>query len=165
MLDEGSPLFVQIAEQITDDIAEGTLAEGERVPSTNELAAYYRINPATAAKGINLLIDDGLLEKRRGIGMFVAQGARERLVTDRRRKFAELYIDRMLVEARRLGIDDDTLISMVRDASRNHEARTAPTASEARASEARASKATSASEATKASNAHIASHITGGGTS
>ncbi|MGH3490168.1 MAG: GntR family transcriptional regulator, partial [Actinopolymorphaceae bacterium] len=80
VLDEGSPLFVQIAEQLADDIAEGNLAEGERVPSTNELAAYYRINPATAAKGLNVLIDDGLLEKRRGIGMFVAAGARDRLL-------------------------------------------------------------------------------------
>lgn len=117
MLDEGSPLFVQIAEQLADDIAEGNLAEGERVPSTNELAAYYRINPATAAKGLNVLIDDGLLEKRRGIGMFVAAGARDRLLGDRRKRFAEEYVDRMVIEARRLGIDDDTLIAMVRDAS------------------------------------------------
>ena len=74
-LDDGTPLFVQIAEQLADDIVDGVLAEGARVPSTNELAAFYRINPATAAKGINLLVDDGVLEKRRGIGMFVAAGA------------------------------------------------------------------------------------------
>ncbi|RSN65101.1 GntR family transcriptional regulator [Amycolatopsis sp. WAC 04182] len=114
MLDEGTPLFVQIAEQIADDIAEGSLAEGERVPSTNELAAFYRINPATAAKGINVLADDGLLEKRRGIGMFVAGGARQKLLTDRRQRFAEQYLDPMLSEARRLGIDDETLISLIR---------------------------------------------------
>ncbi len=114
MLDEGTPLFVQIAEQIADDIAEGSLAEGERVPSTNELAAFYRINPATAAKGINVLTDDGLLEKRRGIGMFVAGGAREKLLTDRRKRFAEQYLEPMLVEARRLGINDESLISLIR---------------------------------------------------
>ncbi|WP_414944986.1 GntR family transcriptional regulator [Amycolatopsis sp. cmx-11-32] len=114
MLDEGTPLFVQIAEQIADDIAEGSLAEGERVPSTNELAAFYRINPATAAKGINVLADDGLLEKRRGIGMFVTDGAREKLLTDRRKRFAEQYLEPMLVEARRLGINDETLISLIR---------------------------------------------------
>ncbi|WP_409490145.1 GntR family transcriptional regulator [Amycolatopsis sp. cmx-11-12] len=114
MLDEGTPLFVQIAEQIADDIAEGSLAEGERVPSTNELAAFYRINPATAAKGINVLADDGLLEKRRGIGMFVADGAREKLLTDRRKRFAEQYLEPMLSEARRLGINDETLISLIR---------------------------------------------------
>lgn len=78
-LDDGTPLFVQIAEQLADDIVDGVLAEGARVPSTNELAAFYRINPATAAKGINLLVDEGVLEKRRGIGMFVAAGAQEQL--------------------------------------------------------------------------------------
>lgn len=114
MLDEGTPLFVQIAEQIADDIAEGSLAEGERVPSTNELAAFYRINPATAAKGINVLTDDGLLEKRRGIGMFVTTGAREKLLTDRRKRFSEQYLEPMLVEARRLGINDESLISLIR---------------------------------------------------
>ena len=65
-LDEGGPLFAQVAERLAGEIADGGLAEGERVPSTNELAAFYRINPATAAKGINVLADEGLLEKRRG---------------------------------------------------------------------------------------------------
>ena len=88
MLDKATPLFVQIGAQLADDIADGTLAEGERVPSSNEFAAFYRINPATAAKGINMLIDQGLLEKRRGIGMFVSAGARERLLADRRQRFA-----------------------------------------------------------------------------
>ena len=74
-LEAGAPLFVQVAGRLADEIADGGLGEGERVPSTNELAAYYRINPATAAKGIGMLTDDGLVEKRRGIGMFVAAGA------------------------------------------------------------------------------------------
>jgi GntR family transcriptional regulator len=124
MLDEGTPLFQQIAAQLADDIAEGTLPEGERVPSSNEFAAFHRINPATAAKGINVLIDEGLLEKRRGIGMFVAEGARERLLSDRRLRFAQQYIEPMLAEGRRLGMDTDGLVSMLRDASqRNGEAR------------------------------------------
>jgi len=113
-LDDGTPLFVQIAEQLADDIVDGGLAEGARVPSTNELAAFYRINPATAAKGINLLVDDGVLEKRRGIGMFVAAGAQEQLRAGRRKRFAEQYVDPMLAEANRLGIDTDTLVSLVR---------------------------------------------------
>ena len=112
-LDEGTPLFVQIAEQLADDIVDGVLAEGARAPSTNELAAFYRINPATAAKGINLLVDDAVLEKRRGIGMFVAAGAQEQLRAVRRKRFAEQYIDPMLAEATRLGIDTDTLVSLV----------------------------------------------------
>src|SRR6202167_6590637 len=102
-LDEGAPLFVQIAERLADDIADGGLAEGERVPSTNELAAYYRINPATAARGINMLIDEGLLEKRRGIGMFVAAGARPRLLDARRRRFTERFIEPLGTAGRPLG--------------------------------------------------------------
>ena len=117
MLDESAPIFVQIGAQLADDIADGTLAEGDRVPSSNEFAAYYRINPATAAKGINVLIDEGLLEKRRGIGMFVAAGARERLLADRRQRFAQQFIEPMLAEAKRLGLDADTLVSLVRDTS------------------------------------------------
>src|ERR1700691_5642636 len=115
MLDEGTPLFQQIAAQLADDIAEGTLPEGERVPSSNEFAAFHRINPATAAKGINVLIDEGLLEKRRGIGMFVATGARERLLAERRRRFAERYVEPLLAEANRLGIDADALVALIRE--------------------------------------------------
>ncbi len=120
MLDDGAPIFSQIADRLADDIAEGTLAEGDRVPSTNELAAFYRINPATAAKGINVLTDDGLVEKRRGVGMFVSGGARARLLDDRRKRFAERYVEPMVAEANRLGIDADTLLSMVREADHVH---------------------------------------------
>src|SRR6202451_1742869 len=104
-LDEGAPLFVQIAERLADEIADGGLAEGGQVPSTNELAAYYRITPATAAKGIAMLTDDGLVEKRRGIGMFVAAGARARLLAERRKRFAERYVEPLGAEATRLGVD------------------------------------------------------------
>jgi GntR family transcriptional regulator len=116
-LDEGAPLFVQIAGRLAEDIADGTLAEGERVPSTNELAAFYRINPATAAKGISMLTDDGLVEKRRGIGMFVAAGARTRLLAQRRQQFAERFVEPLVAEAGRLGIDADELAAMIRESS------------------------------------------------
>ncbi|AEH09954.1 MULTISPECIES: GntR family transcriptional regulator [Protofrankia] len=121
MLDDGAPLFTQIAERLADQIADGALAEGERVPSTNELAAYHRINPATAAKGINVLTDDGLLEKRRGIGMFVAAGARERLLAERRKRFAERYVQPLVAEAHRLGFDADELVTLIREASHTEE--------------------------------------------
>jgi GntR family transcriptional regulator len=114
-LDEGVPLFVQIAERLADEIADGTLPEGERVPSTNELAAFYRINPATAAKGISMLTDDGLLEKRRGIGMFVVAGARARLLAERRKRFAERYVEPLAAEAGRLGINTDELVALIRE--------------------------------------------------
>src|SRR5271166_863040 len=116
-LDEGAPLFVQVAERLADEIADGGLGEGERVPSTNELAAYYRSDPATAAKGIGMLTDDGLVEKRRGIGMFVADGARQRLLAERRKRFAERYVGPLVAEAGRLGIGADELAAMIRESS------------------------------------------------
>jgi GntR family transcriptional regulator len=124
-LDEGAPLFVQVAERLSAEIADGGLAEGERVPSSNELAAYYRINPATAAKGINMLTDEGLLEKRRGIGMFVAAGARQRLLEQRRRQFTERYIEPMVTEASRLGIGAGELAELIREAGHAREGATA----------------------------------------
>ena len=116
-LHDGAPLFVQIAEQLADDIVDGVLAEGARVPSTNELAAFYRINPATAAKGINMLVDRAVLEKRRGIGMYVVAGARDQLRASRRKLFAEQYIGPMLAEASRLSIDFDTLMALIKEPS------------------------------------------------
>jgi DNA-binding transcriptional regulator YhcF (GntR family) len=116
-LDEGTPLFAQVAERLAADIADGGLAEGERVPSTNELAAFYRINPATAAKGINVLADEGLLDKRRGIGMFVAAGARAALLARRRAGFTGRYVEPLLTEATRLGIDADELIGLIKEVS------------------------------------------------
>ena len=124
-LDEGAPLFVQVAERLSAEIADGGLAEGERVPSSNELAAYYRINPATAAKGISVLTDEGLLEKRRGIGMFVAAGARQRLLEQRRRQFTEHYVEPMVTEAARLGIGTDELVGLIREAGHTREGATA----------------------------------------
>jgi GntR family transcriptional regulator len=115
VLDDGAPIFTQIAERLADEIAAGTLAEGDQVPSTNELAAFYRINPATAAKGINVLTDNGLVEKRRGVGMFVAAGARERLLDERRKQFAQRYVEPMVAEAARLRLDIETLLSLVRE--------------------------------------------------
>jgi GntR family transcriptional regulator len=120
-LDEGTPLFIQVADRLAGEIADGGLAEGERVPSTNELAAFYRINPATAAKGINVLADDGLLEKRRGIGMFVATGARQRLLARRRGEFAQRYVGPLLTEAGRLGIGVDELFGLIREAGSERE--------------------------------------------
>ena len=127
MLDEGTPLFLQIAQRLSSDIVEGTLPEGSRVPSTNEFAAFYRINPATAAKGINLLVDDGVLEKRRGIGMFVVTGARDRLIQLRRKEFAEQCVDPLLVEARRLGIGTDELVDLIRQSPESMELKSSST--------------------------------------
>lgn len=108
-------IYLQIAEQIEDSILQNALEEESQVPSTNQLAALYRINPATAGKGINILVDDGILYKRRGIGMFVAAGAREQIKIKRKNQFYDSYIRPLLAEAGRLGITVDELCGMMMD--------------------------------------------------
>ncbi|MDN4641882.1 GntR family transcriptional regulator [Agreia sp. PsM10] len=114
VVDDSRPIFVQIAELIENDILAGALPEETQVPSTNEFAAFHRINPATAGKGVNVLVDDGILYKKRGIGMFVASGARERLVAKRRDRFQNEFIAPLIVEAEKLGIDKTQVIDMIR---------------------------------------------------
>lgn len=124
MIEEGRALFLQIAESVEDAIIDGSLAEESQAPSTNELAAFYRINPATAAKGVAMLVDKGVLHKRRGIGMFVAPGARDLLLTERRTAFADRFVDPLLIEARKLGLGPDDLALLIRDRAGVHAATT-----------------------------------------
>jgi GntR family transcriptional regulator len=112
-MDETRPIFQQIAEQIENDIIAGVLPEETQVPSTNEFAAFHRINPATAGKGVNLLVDTGILYKKRGIGMFVAEGARARIVTQRQDQFTESYVLPLILEAGKLGITLEQLTAMI----------------------------------------------------
>lgn len=127
MIDEGKPIFVQIAEQIENDIIDGVYPDETQVPSTNEFAAFYRINPATAGKGVNLLVDEGVLYKKRGIGMFVSDGARERLVAKRRDAFSDEYLGPLLTEAAKLGIDTGQLTRMIESAAQHRTTTTPPT--------------------------------------
>jgi DNA-binding transcriptional regulator YhcF (GntR family) len=113
LIDDSRPIFVQIAERIEEDILAGRLAEEEQVPSTNQFASFYQINPATAAKGVNLLVDQGILYKKRGLGMYVASGARAKLLEKRRDEFFDRYVATMLQEAERLGITPDQLTDMI----------------------------------------------------
>lgn len=117
MIDNGKPIFVQIAEQIENDIIDGVIEEETPVPSTNEFAAFHRINPATAGKGVSRLVEDGILYKRRGIGMFVATGARQRLVGARTEQFRANFIAPLLSEAAKLGITPEQVADMINDAS------------------------------------------------
>jgi GntR family transcriptional regulator len=112
-MDESRPIFVQLAEQIENDVISGATDEETQIPSINEFAAFHRINPATALKGVNLLVDAGILYKKRGIGMFVATGARERLLDQRRERFAAQYLRPLLAEARGLGITAAELTDMI----------------------------------------------------
>lgn len=112
-LDENKPIFVQIKEQLEDSIINGNVKTLERVPSTNEFAKYYQINPATAAKGINELVNENILFKRRGVGMFVTENARELLIKKRQETFYENYILPIKNEAKKLRIDKENLIEMI----------------------------------------------------
>jgi DNA-binding transcriptional regulator YhcF (GntR family) len=113
VMDDGRPLFLQIAERIENSIVDGSLPADTQVPSTNELAAFHRINPATAAKGINQLVADGILYKRRGIGMFVAPDARAQLLERRRRDFARQFLAPLMAEAGKLGMDAEEIKKLI----------------------------------------------------
>ena len=115
-LSDEKSIYLQIGESIENDILRGILLEEERVPSTNELARAYSINPATAAKGINLLVEQGILYKKRGIGMFVASGAKQQIIAKRKNSFYDSFIVSLVEEARSLSISEDELVEMIRRA-------------------------------------------------
>ena len=118
VIDDSKPIFLQIAELIEYGIVDGSMPEESQVPSTNEFAAFHRINPATAAKGVNVLVDSGILYKRRGIGMFVATGARAQLIARRTEEFFEQYVRPLTVEARKLGISAEQLNHLIERGAR-----------------------------------------------
>ncbi|WP_018296537.1 GntR family transcriptional regulator [Corynebacterium lubricantis] len=113
MDNEAEPLFRQIATLISDAIVDGEYGPGDRVASTNDLAHFHEINPATARKGIALLRDEGILENRRGVGTFVAENAKERILENRRRGFPGDYLAPLIDEAVRLNFARDELHELV----------------------------------------------------
>ena len=113
ILNDQSLLYLQIARMLEDDILRGVYREEEQVPSTNELAREYNINPATAAKGINLLTAEGILYKRRGIGMFVAKGAEETVKQKRKAAFYDGYIKPLVKEGASLALTREELVAML----------------------------------------------------
>jgi len=113
-LDDHKPIFLQIKEQIEDSIINGEYDPEDRVPSTNEFASFYKINPATAGKGINELVADGILYKRRGVGMFVTEEAREILIENRKQSFYETYMLPLKKEADKLRMTTEELIQMMK---------------------------------------------------
>ena len=104
MFDDRSPIYRQIADRIKADVLSGALKADEQVMSTNQYAAYYRINPATAAKAFQQLVDEQVLYKKRGIGMFVSTQARDMLRAQGRETFFGEVVDPMVAEARAIGI-------------------------------------------------------------
>ena len=116
-LNDQSLIYLQIAQMLEDDILRGVYREGDQVPSTNELARAYNINPATAAKGINLLVAEGILYKRRGIGMFVSPGAPQLVRQKRKAAFYEEYVKPMVREGNSLTLGEEELMAMVKKAT------------------------------------------------
>lgn len=114
ILNQEKSIYLQISEMIENDILRDVLLEDEKVPSTNELARFFKINPATAAKGVNLLVDENILYKKRGIGMFVSKGAKEVVKKKRKDRFYESFVKTLLEEASDLGISREELIEMIR---------------------------------------------------
>lgn len=110
---QDKPIFIQIAEGIEDGILTGAFPEESQIPFITEFSVNYKINPATALKGINLLVDENIIYKKRGVGMFVAEGAVQKLRKKRQDQFYTNYISSLIDEARRLGISSEDVIAMI----------------------------------------------------
>lgn len=104
-----TPIFLQVSQGLEDEILSGVYREEQQIPSITELSAAYKINPATALKGINLLVDNNIVYKKRGIGMFVASGALQKLKEKRQEEFFNQYILPLVQEAKRLSISPEQL--------------------------------------------------------
>lgn len=109
LLNEERPIYLQLKEYLEEEILEGRLKDGEQVPSTNELAAFFGINPITALKGVTMLSDEGILYKKRGVGMFVNPGARNTLQKEYQNKLTEESIAPLVRRAKLLDMTDDDL--------------------------------------------------------
>lgn len=107
------PIFLQIAEQLEDAVFTGAFAEETQIPSTNEISALLGINPHTVLKGMNLLVDEGILYKKRGLGMFVKAGAVERIRLKRQSRFYEQYVAAMIDEAAKLHMTKADVIALI----------------------------------------------------
>jgi len=119
LFDHDKPIYLQIREKIEDQIVNDQLKEGEQAPSTNQLVSFYKINHATVSKGINQLVEEGILFKKRGIGMFVAEGAKGMLVQKRKDAFVDDYIVGLVREAEKLGITENEIVQLISKVKRS----------------------------------------------
>lgn len=108
------PIYRQVAEQIEDAIASGGFIEGDQIPSTTEISKEFHINPATVLKGMNIAASKNLIEKRRGLGMFVQEGARERILAEKRNSFFDEFVVHLVREAQNLDISENELLELVK---------------------------------------------------
>ncbi|MER2059105.1 MAG: GntR family transcriptional regulator [Niallia sp.] len=110
---DNKPIFLQIKELIEDQIVNEQLKENEQIPSTTQLVNFYKINHLTISKGINLLVENGIIYKKRGVGMFVAEGAKEKLLSQRKDQFLDQYLLPMIEEAKKLGLSKEDISNMM----------------------------------------------------
>ncbi len=115
------PIYLQIAEGIEDDIIRGNLKEGEQAYSQLIISRELGVNPATAAKGINVLVQKGILEKQRGLSMVVAAGARDRLLAEKRNNNIHLLSLELVREARKIGMNKEAVIKLLNEIYDNGE--------------------------------------------
>lgn len=115
------PLFVQVADQIKDGILKEIFREEEQIPSSTEISLTYKINPATVNKGVNILVEEGIVYKKRGVGMFVASGAVGILMKNRQHAFYDSYIAPMLEEADKLSISEKEIIELIKERDKQKE--------------------------------------------
>lgn len=108
------PIYIQIAQSIEDGILNGVFKEAEAIPSTTEISVRFKINPATVAKGFNLLVEDGIIYKKRGVGMFVSSGSKEVLIQKRKDSFYSNYVVSLIEEAKKLNISIDDIVEMIK---------------------------------------------------
>ena len=117
--DQSSPIYQRLADQMEEMIFSGLFLEGDQVPSTTQLSQELHINPATVLKGMNMLVDQQLLEKRRGRGMFVTAGAQEKIMEKRKEGFYQNYVASLIQEATKLGITEDHLLTLIQRGYQN----------------------------------------------
>lgn len=115
---EGKPIYVQIAEWLEEEILRGHIKEHEKIYSQYQLAEMFNINPATAAKGINILADQGILYKKRGLGMFLSPEAKEKIRDKHKNHTLKKLVEEVVFEAQLLGVSEAELLSMIRDAGK-----------------------------------------------
>jgi GntR family transcriptional regulator len=118
--DGTKPIYVQISEWLENEILSGTIAADEKVYSQYQLAEMFNINPATAAKGLNILADENIVYKKRGLGMFVTNHAHELIMKKRKSLTLKNLVVEIVVEAGRLGVSEDELIEMIKLAANNN---------------------------------------------
>ncbi|HWQ72705.1 MAG TPA: GntR family transcriptional regulator [Desulfitobacteriaceae bacterium] len=119
--DSMKPIYVQIAEWLELEILNDHIKEEERIFSQYQLADMFTVNPATAAKGLNILANENIVYKKRGLGMFVSPNAKQFIKSKRREQILEQLIKELVMEAKRLDVSENELIRMIQQAGKESE--------------------------------------------